>query len=432
MSLLEEREKSSFRDPDSQVWTGAGRLFRDLMPSYREDYKMLNDSGLYAELIDRGLLIPHLETYVGDDRIVIEPQVVPFISYPYEWCFSQLQKAALVTLEINLAALQRGMILKDATAFNIQFIDGTWKLIDTASFEKYEEGKPWMAYGQFMRHFVMPLVMCKYRGSGCLKLGQIHLDGLPIEMARDLPLRSWLSPRCVLYVHSTRAARGGNNWYLNKKYLVNLLQRLMNYVKSLDCKHKEGWDQYSPEDSYTKAKEQAVKNAMGVSQGTVCDIGANTGKYSRMAAEMGKEVVAIDRDHDCIERMAQERHILPLVVDLTNPTPAVGWGNEERRSFLERARFDTVLSLALIHHLCIGSNIPLSSVAGQLRWVTKETLIIEFVPEDDEKAQLLGRGRVYPAYSQEIFEAEFGKRFVLRGRKDIGDSCRKLYIYSVR
>jgi hypothetical protein len=145
---------------------------------------------------------------------------------------------------------------------------------------------------------------------------------------------------------------------------------------------------------------------------------------------MGKEVVAIDRDHDCIDVIPND--VLPLVVDLANPTPAIGWGNQERKSFLERARFDTVLVLALVHHLCIGNNIPLEKVAEQLRWMTKDRLIIEFVPDTDEKALLLGKGRIYPAYSEAIFEEEFGKRFILRGKQRIGDSCRKLYIYSVR
>jgi hypothetical protein len=172
-----------------------------------------------------------------------------------------------------------------------------------------------------------------------------------------------------------------------------------------------------------------VRLALGTTQGNLLDIGANKGEYSLMATRMGKSVVAIDRDHDCADSIPG---VLSLVVDLANPTPAIGWSNQERKSFLERARFDTVLALALIHHLCIGNNIPLEKVAEQLRWLTKDRLIIEFVPDTDENALLLGRGRSFPPYSEAIFEEEFSKRFILRGKKQIGDSCRKLYIYSIR
>jgi precorrin-6B methylase 2 len=425
---LETREKSSFRDPSSQVWTGAGMTFRDIHPCYFRTYKLLNDSGLYQELTERKLMVPHEHVSFSDYRITIRPEEIPFISYPYEWCFGNLKKAALTTLDVNIVALKHGMILKDASAFNIQF-NGKWKLIDTTSFEKYEDGQPWMAYGQFMRHFVLPLVFCQYRGSRYLKLSQIYLDGFPLEMIRDLPVRSFLDLKTDLFVHSFRLARESKPRTLKKEYLVQLLERLKGYIEGLHCKREKGWSAYEPENDYTEAKKEAVRLALGTTQGNLLDIGANKGTYSLMATRMGKHVVAIDRDYDCVDMIPD---VLSLVVDLSNPTPAIGWSNQERKSFLERARFDTVLALALIHHLCIGNNIPLEKVAEQLRWMTKDRLIIEFVPDTDEKALLLARDRIFPAYSQAIFEEEFGKRFTLRGKKVIGDSCRKLYIYSVR
>jgi 2-polyprenyl-3-methyl-5-hydroxy-6-metoxy-1,4-benzoquinol methylase len=425
-------EQSSFRDPDSQVWFEGNQPFRTIMPSYLPHYDKLMKSGLYDHLVKRGLLIGHEEVYADVRKAVIKPERVDFISYPYEWCFSQLKQAASKMLTINLIALQYGMILKDASAFNMQFVGSKAVLIDTASFVEYKDGMPWLAFGQFMRHFLAPLVLAHYRGPKYLKLTQEYMDGLPVgEIARDLPIRSFLNMNCNMFVHTFRMADGHNrDGDLKREYLERLLGRLGEYVDSLTPKRESKWDRYEPEDAYTAAKAIAVVEALAKSGGVVGDLGANKGRYTSMVSMMGRSVVAIDRDHDCIDRMTGEA--LKLVVDLNNPTPAIGWGNKERKSFLERASFQTTLALALIHHLCIGNNVPLCKVAEVLRGMTTETLIIEWIPEEDDKAQLLAKGRVFPAYCKEIFEREFGKFFDLRSVRKIGESCRDLYMYSTR
>lgn len=424
-------ESGSFRDPSSQVWVEDGQVFRDIYPGYFEDYVLLMKSGLYNELVGRGLLLPHQEMERTENRIVLQPQMVPFITYPYEWCFSQLKRAALVTLEANQVALEYNMILKDASAFNVQYVNGNWKLIDTASFMKYEEGTPWKAYPQFIRHFLVPLVMCHYRGPQYLKMLLSNIDGLPpVDMCEGLPIKSFLNSGCVTFLHSFRVFRNANHkeLRLKKEYLKILLKKLSRYIGSL--KGKQNNANYTPDLDYAKAKCQVVSQFLN-GKGLVGDLGANTGLYSRIASEQGREVVAIDKDHNCVEKIAHRDNILGLVVDLNNPTPAIGWGNQERKSFLERARFQTTLALALIHHLCIGNNVPLPKVAEQVRKITLGDLIIEFIPETDEKVKALAEGRIFPEYSQELFEKSFNAYFHLKGKRPIGASCRELYIYSI-
>ena len=426
--------ESSFRDVDSKVWSDGQTIFRDIMPSYFQSYGRLMRSGLYEELVAMGLLIPHLELGRDNGVLTVVPRKVAFISYPYEWSFSSLQEAADVTLEINRIALRHGMILKDASAFNIQYIDGRWKLIDTTSFEIYKEGTPWRAFGQFTRHFLLPLVLAHYRRPSYLKSLMWNIDGLPVlETIKELPIRSRFNFGCALFVHAFRVFKdGAKERTINKVYLDSFLSRLQSYIRGLKPTRETVWADYEPDLDYVNIKKKIVWQAL-IGNGTVGDLGANTGEFSRMAlmARGLDEVVAVDKDHDCVERMCNSG-ILPLVVDLANPTPAIGWGNTERLSFLQRAKFDTVLFLAMIHHLCIGNNIPLIKVAGQLSTMVRKRLIIEFIPLEDEKAQILSKDRVFPPYSETIFEEAFGRYFTLEHKTKLGSLCRKLYIYSTR
>lgn len=423
--------ESSFRDIDSKVWSDGQTIFRDIMPSYFTAYGRLMRSGLYEELVAAGLLVPHLELGRNNGVLTIVPRKVSFISYPYEWSFSSLQEAADVTLEINRIALRYGMILKDASAFNIQYIDGRWKLIDTTSFGIYEEGTPWRAFGQFARHFLLPLVLAHYRRPAYLKSLMWHIDGLPVlETIKELPIRSRFSLGCALFVHAFGLFKDGKKERrLSKAYLGRFLGQLQEYVNGLKPARETVWSEYDPDMDYVTLKKKIVWQALA--EGTVGDLGANTGEFSRLALTAGREVVAIDRDHGCVEKMCNTG-VLPLVVDLANPTPAIGWGNKERLSFLDRAKFDTVLFLAMVHHLCIGNNVPLMKVAEQLRNMTRGRLIVEFIPLEDEKAQLLSKDRVFPPYSETIFEEAFGRYFTLEHKTKLGSSCRELYVYSTR
>lgn len=430
-------EKSSFRDTDSRIVIIDDELYRLIYPEYFEHYRYFINSGLYYQLLIRDLIIEHKEVKNETGYTAIKPERISFISYPYEWSFSQLKSAALTTLEINLVALEHNMILKDASAYNIQYDlkSNHWKLIDTASFIKYKEGTPWLAYGQFIRHFLAPLLLAKYRGANSLKLLQSNIDGLiPKEISRILPIKSFLDTYCFMFLHSYRFTKNeSTNFKISKQKLVNLLDIMKRYIQSLKYKTSSHWTKYETDTPYTLNKEVeiiAILRSLKQRNGLLCDIGANTGKYSKIARAQEYKVIAIDYDHDCIERLTGQGNILPLVVDITNPTPAIGWGNFERKPFLCRHKLQNTMALALIHHICIGNGVPLKYVAQILREITQENLIIEFISPEDENFKLLANRKTsFPEYSQEIFEYELGKRFDLTYQKELSN-CRTIYVYS--
>ena len=166
---------SSFRDPSGFLFFQDGSVYRQVNAIYKENYDHLIGSGLYKALVASGLLVSHEEVgmnYARSDNAykILKPELIPFVSYPYEWCFSQLKEAALTTLKIQKVALDFGMTLKDSSAYNIQFMKGRAVFIDTISFERYREGQPWVAYRQFCQHFLAPLALMSYRD---IRLGRL-------------------------------------------------------------------------------------------------------------------------------------------------------------------------------------------------------------------------------------------------------------------
>jgi len=435
-----QNESSSFRDPSGQVFIADGKYRRLIYPCYMEDYHTLMISGLYQELTDTNLLIPHQELSAIGREMIIEPEQVGFISYPYEWCFSMLKEAAINTLIINEIALQHGMMLKDASAFNMQWHKGNMTLIDTLSFMKYQPGMPWGAYPQFLKHFLAPLLLMKYRSPGLARLFLSNLDGITPNLASKLlPKHLILRPSNLVHLYAQSlnvAVNGQKNVKMSKLALNSLLSNLKALVMRLDYKTKSVITHYSDENSYTQRalddKAFKVERLLDIVDGkTLCDIGANTGFYSRMAAVRGFKVLAVDSDHDCVNYIDQTSHIFPLVIDICNPTPAIGWGNTERKSFLERLHVDVIMALALIHHICIGNNVPLEKVARMLSEHCQK-LIIEYVPLDDPKAQLLLGKKNIPAYNIDVFRYEFGQYFTVECEVKIDDSKRILFLMEVR
>src|SRR6185436_4959816 len=182
---------ASFRDPSGFLFSRGGILYRQVNRAYQKEYARLMESGLYEKLVKAGLLIPHVEVdqppAVEVDALkVIQPDRVPFISYPYEWSFGQLKSAALATLSIQKRALKMGMSLKDASAYNIQFVHGKATLIDTLSFEVYEEGEPWVAYRQFCQHFLAPLALMALKDVRLNQLLRVYIDGVPLDLVSEL------------------------------------------------------------------------------------------------------------------------------------------------------------------------------------------------------------------------------------------------------
>jgi hypothetical protein len=379
----------------------------------KDDYDRLIGSGLYQRLVGAGLLIPHTEAGLElarshDAYKVVQPQVVEFISYPYEWSFSQLKAAALATLEVQKKALEFNMSLKDTSAYNIQFLNGKPVLIDTLSFEHYREGAVWVPYRQFCQHFLAPLALMAYKDVRLNQLLRTFIDGIPLDLAaRLLPFRSYFSLPLFLHIYlhaksqqhfkdktvSRTTARRG----MSRNALLGLLDSLETGVKKLRWDpEKTAWTDYYQDDSYSAEginhKQQLVAEFIEIVRPkTVWDLGANTGLFSRIASNQGISTVAWDVDPGAVDINFRqivesgETHLLPLLLN------------------------------KFLAELC--------------NW-----LVIEFVPKEDAKVQILlaTRDDIFPKYTQQGFEATFSHHFTIQRTEQIKDSSRILYLMRVK
>ena len=337
-----QREVSSFRDPAGQIVIKNGIIFREINPSGMADYNLFIQSGLFKALLDKRLIIPHKEIHDGP-ALCLLPKQLDFISYPYEWPFSYYKQAALATLEIAEESLKHGMMLKDASAFNMQYVDGRMQLIDTLSFCKYEPGMPWFAFQQFLQHFLNPMLLMTNCGPA---LSELHgTNGIPSKLtAQLLPWYQHLSFDAMAYVYAPSWGHDSATQKIpriSKLQLTAFLHNLKNYVISISYKGKSAWSEYdncSYSVSALADKHHAViQMLLPLPFGKVLDLGANTGYYSMMAALEGNDVIATDNDHDCVEYITNLRPVVTaLRMDVCNPTPAIGWNNAERKSFWER------------------------------------------------------------------------------------------------
>jgi ribosomal protein L11 methylase PrmA len=455
----DRRTPGSFRDPSGFVFERGGTLYRQVNQVYRADYDLLVASGLDRLLIDEGLAIPcaEVDEPPSDPDLaykVLRPDRVPFISYPYEWCFGQLKAAALLTLAIQKKALTRGMSLKDASAFNVQFQGSQPIFIDSLSFEAYREGSPWVAYRQFCRNFLAPLALMSRIDVRLSQLFRPCLEGVPLDLASKLlPWKTRFDPRLLIHIHlhagAEKAYAGEGKIQESRPFpkqaLLGLLDSLEGAVKSLRWSPRgTEWAEYYSETNYTTAatgrKIDLVSEFLDqIGPRTVWDFGANTGRYSQLAADRGASTVAFDVDPACVERnylegvAKGERKTLPLWLDLTNPSPSLGWDHEERSSLLDRGPVDLAMALALIHHLAISGNVPLERVAAFLK-KTCRALIIEFVPKADSQVQrlLASRTDVFHDYTSDGFEAAFVEHFAIERAEPIVETERTLYLMRAR
>jgi hypothetical protein len=451
--------EGSFRDPSGFVYTRDGTFYRQVNHSFRQPFEAFLGSGLYDELVREGLLVPHEQvglelSATNDAYAVIRPERVAFISYPYEWSFGQLQDAALLTLEVQERALARGFTLRDSSAYNVQYQSGRPVLIDTLSFEPHAEGRPWDAYKQFCEQFLLPLTLMSTRDVRCGTLLRSYLEGIPLDLgSRLLPRRTWVSPSTVLHIHLHAWAQGryagssvssvAKGRGMNRQALLTLIKGLKGAVRGLSWRAAgTEWADYTDDNNYSQAASQSKRDLVvsylrGAGPKMVWDLGANTGEYSRAAREVAPLVVSFDVDPAAVERnyrrvRAQgETGILPLLLDLTNPSPAQGWAGRERLSLEERGPAGAVLALALIHHLAIGHNLPLDRIARYLARLGR-VLIIEFVPKSDVQVArlLLSRADIFPNYTKEEFEKAFARHFTIDSAERVKDSERWLYSMS--
>jgi hypothetical protein len=445
----------SFRDPAGFVYQEHGSILRQVNTFARDHYDHLMRSGLYQELTALGLLIPHEESDAAprDPDVaykVIRPELIDFVSYPYEWSFSQYKDAALLTLAVQRHAVGRGMSLKDCSAYNVQFRAGRPILIDTLSLELYREEKPWVAYRQFCQHFLAPLALMSLVDNRLNQLCRTNLDGVPLDLAtRLLPWRSRLRFGLSLHLHlhgmvqraGAGAAESATPGRFGRKALLGLVDSLETTIRGLRWRPgRSSWVRYYDENSYTQVeiehKRKFIRETLDLTgPAGVWDLGANTGCFSRLCSDRGISTVAFDFDPDCVEtnyREVRKRgggRLLPLLNDILDPSPSSGWANRERTAILQRGKPDLILALALIHHLAIAGNLPLENLAeffhGLGPW-----LVIEFVDPDDPQARQLmaRRGGVHHPYSRAYFEKCFRRYFSLEMIKPLPGIGRTLYL----
>ncbi|HUR65655.1 MAG TPA: hypothetical protein VMZ03_04835 [Chitinophagaceae bacterium] len=448
------KHPSSYRDPSGFMFVKDGILYRQVNKVFAGDFDLFLNSGLYKKLIEQKLLIPHEQTDQnltgsGEWHTTLKPEPVEFISYPYEWSFDMLKDAALLTLRLAKESIAFGSILKDATAYNIQWHKGSLIFIDTLSFEKYNEDEPWVAYRQFCEQFLGPLLLMHYRKQPLQQLQLSWPEGIPLQVVSSLlPRRSRLSLHTYLHVHlnarlssKTKTGEKGKTKF-SKQKLLNLINSLETLVQKLRLPaQKSTWSAYYEEagnrNDYLDQKKSIINAWLNDMKNisTAADLGANDGEFSRIIAGKDIAVIAADFDPYCINNLynslkSTRENIQPLIIDLSSPSPAIGINNEERSSFLSRVKADLVLALALIHHLAIGKNLPFDMIAKLFQHCCKRYLIIEFVPKTDEKIQLMlsCKKDIYHFYSEENFRQAFERYFSVTDRKTIGQSGRVLYL----
>jgi hypothetical protein len=389
---------------------------------------------------------------------VIQPDEIGFISHPFEWSFSQLKDAALLTLRAQSMAGERGMTLRDASAYNVQFRDGKPILIDTLSFERAASDQPWKPYRQFCENFLAPLALMAHRDGRLGQLLRTWVDGVPLDLASELlPRRTRiLSPGLAAHVHlHARAQRqhagestpdgaaAARAVTMSEGRRLALLDHLRRTVEGLKLPAQGTvWADYADQTSYsdtgTTSKEAIVRRQLEsvAAEGgrRAWDIGANTGRYSAIAADAGFWVLALDIDWAAVERhylalrASGERRIMPLLADIAEPSPGIGWANVERAPLIERSNAHVVIALALVHHLAIGRNVPLPMISRLMARLSPH-LIIEWVPKSDRMVErlLAAREDVFADYSPDGFRAAFRTDFEIVEETPIEDSGRVLF-----
>ena len=458
-------EPASFRDPASTVFYLNGQVLRGLRAEAAEEWQALAATRFFPRLLEAGKVCgtkPASAELVeqgqlgGDWALVLEHERLPFVSYPYEWTFSMLRDAALLHLEILQEALAEGFTTKDGTAFNVQWQGSRPVFIDVVSFERLRPGEPWAGYRQFCQTFLYPLMLQAYLDVSFQPWLRAQIDGIEPRQARQLlGGRDRFKPGVLKHVHlhsrlearysdkSAQRVRGElRQAGFSKDLVIATVRGLERVVRKLQWQARgTHWADY--QETCTYSEEERSRKAAFVREtlaaagdlGLVLDLGANDGTYSRIAAEHARYVLAVEGDEVVTDQLYRrlrdegERRILPLVMDLANPSPGAGWRGRERAPFLERARPDAVLCLALLHHLAIGRNVPLAELVDWLASLGGRQ-VVEFVHHDDPMAQRLLANKpegLFQDYRREVFEKLLGERFTIERREELPSGTRTLY-----
>jgi SAM-dependent methyltransferase len=453
-------DPGSFKDPEGRVCLAGDNIYRTLNKDAADRMAELSNAGVLENFANRGLLIPsHL---VSADEAGLDPAIfgatllhhqrIPLLSYPFEWSFEMLRDAALTTIDLIECCLDRDLILKDATAYNLAPHRGRMVFFDTLSIDRYTAGAPWEAYAQFCREFLFPLMLTAHRGIEFQSWFRGLLNGIGLDdMVHLLRSRDFLKRgvlRHVLLQWKLEKSFGDRDVTVRDRFdkstfskdlIRTNLRNIRTLIEKLHYRpaHSE-WIDYVGESSYsdddTSRKSAFVANAMDrIAPRRVVDLGCNTGVFSLIAAKRADWVAAVDIDAACIDALYRrlradgQTNVVPMVGDLLNPTPAMGWNLTQRQSLFDRIGCDAFLALALVHHICIGGNVPLEACLDQLRDIAPAG-VIEWVGKDDAmvKQMLRNRNDVFANYHWDHFERLLRERFTLADVQESHGGARKL------
>jgi hypothetical protein len=451
-------EPGSFRDPESRVFYSGDDVYRALSADGLADFEALRATGLLDDervvrteqvengAVDRSLL-------VHEPAGVLRHERIPFVSYPYEWTFSMLKEAALLQLDLLLAALEQDMVLKDSTPYNVQFKGAKPVFVDVGSFERLREGEPWIGYRQFCMLYLYPLLLQAVKGVPFHPWLRGSIDGItPSQMRSILSFRDRFRRGMFtnVFLHARLEAKYADKpgevkrevrRVFKKELFVANVRKMRKLVERLSWDPPEGvWTAYGERNSYTdddaKRKDEFVRQVATSQQwGLVWDIGANNGRYSRIAAEGAKTVVAVDADQGPVELLHRDlvregnEQILTLTMNLADPSPGLGWRGLERKALPDRGKPDLVLALALIHHVAISANVPVKEFVDWLASLGS-ALVIEFPTREDPMVQKLlapKRDGLHPDYELEYFERVLNDAFEVDRSERLESGTRVLY-----
>jgi ribosomal protein L11 methylase PrmA len=452
----------SFRDPDSRVFYDGDAVYRVLTRQGRDDFDALARSGLLADprLVRTSLAgqPPPSDLLTESPAGVLRHERVPFVSYPYEWSFSMLRDAALLQLALIQAALEHDLMLKDATPYNTQYVGTRPVHIDVGSFEPLREQELWVGYRQFCCLYLYPLLLQATKGISPQSLLRGALEGItPAQMRSLMSTRDRFRRGYLTHVFLQARLEGGHRTStrvparlarpgVGKAVIAANVRKMRRLVTRLDWQPpKSLWSGYGACNSYTEADAQAkdafVRDVAAAGPWPlVWDLGANNGRHARLVAGSAQQVVAFDADEATVERLYRalrdenEQRVLPLVTNLLDPSPGLGWRLCERRSALERGRPDLVLALALVHHLTIGGNVPLRDV---VQWLASlgGALIVEFPDRADPMVHRLldpKRDGLHADYGRATFERHLHDAFEVHRTADLQSGTRSLYFATPR
>jgi len=460
-------EYGSFRDPAGKIFYNEGKVYRELSETGIKRFTFLKKNNLINDLIKEKYLITTEECdkknnenfKIDQKKLILKHEKINFISYPYEWTFTQLKDAALFHLDLQIYLLSKNAKLIDASAYNIQFKNNKPIFIDVLSIDEYREGEYWYAHKQFCENFLNPLVLSAKKGVSFNNWFRGNLEGVYThEIAPLLGIKDFISPTLFFHVYllnkleekSKIDPKKANNKIsslkkFTKKTYQNLLNQLKNYIQGLNNKKTiSNWDKYSEKNTYDSKEEEKklniIKNFIDDNDPKFLgDLGCNEGKYSEYASKQKKiNVVGVDFDLNVLDRAyikskKQNLNFFPIYADFSNPSNSLGWNELERQSLIKRSRFDAILALALIHHLIIGKNIPLDQV---IKWLTSlaPNGLIEFVPKKDPTSQIMLKlkGDIFPEYTEKNFAANLSKLANIKKISLVTDTERKIYEYSTK